>query len=111
MTSAATRRFREPLTLDDFAEHARRELPPGAWDFIAGGAGREHTPAAHEAVFGAVRLRPRALPGIEQPDTSVEVLGGSGWAAPVEITPVACHSLRRPERGGRRRSAIGAARR
>ncbi|WP_030954354.1 alpha-hydroxy-acid oxidizing protein, partial [Streptomyces sp. NRRL S-481] len=87
---------REPLTLDDFAECARRELPPEVWDFIAGGAGRERTLAANETAFDAVRLRPRALPGIEEPDTSVKVFG-SRWAAPVGIAPVAYHSLVHPD--------------
>ncbi|MDO0915402.1 alpha-hydroxy acid oxidase [Streptomyces sp. DT2A-34] len=93
MTSATER---EPLTLDDFAERARHELPPDVWDFIAGGAGRERTLAANEAVFDTVRLRPRALPGIEEPDTSVEVFG-SRWSAPVGIAPVAYHSLAHPD--------------
>ncbi|MEV5999254.1 alpha-hydroxy acid oxidase [Streptomyces griseomycini] len=93
MTSATGR---EPLTPDDFAEHARRELPADVWDFIAGGAGRERTLAANEAVFETVRLRPRALTGIEEPDTSVEVFGAR-WAAPLGIAPVAYHSLAHPD--------------
>ncbi|MGA4846189.1 alpha-hydroxy acid oxidase [Streptomyces sp. G5(2025)] len=88
--------LREPLTLDDFAERARQVLPPQDWDFMAGGAGRERTLAANEAAFGLVRLRPKALPGIEEPDTSVEVLG-SRWAAPVGIAPVAYHELAHKE--------------
>ncbi|MGW0394915.1 alpha-hydroxy acid oxidase [Streptomyces sp. NPDC003042] len=86
----------QPLTLADFAELARAELPPATWDFIAGGAGRERTLAANQAVFDAVRLRPKALPGIEEPDTAVEVLG-SRWAAPVGIAPVAYHGLAHPD--------------
>ncbi|MGW7347416.1 alpha-hydroxy acid oxidase [Streptomyces sp. NPDC054854] len=84
------------LTPADFAEQARTQLPPEVWDFIAGGAGRERTLAANQAVFDAVRLRPRALPGIEEPDTSVEVLG-SRWAVPVGIAPVAYHGLAHPD--------------
>ncbi|MFI7344854.1 alpha-hydroxy acid oxidase [Streptomyces sp. NPDC049936] len=98
---------REPLTLDDFAALARRELPPEVWDFIAGGAGRERTLAANEAVFDAVRLRPRALPGIEEPDTSVELLG-SRWAAPVGIAPVAYHELAHPDGEPATAAAAGA---
>lgn len=94
--SAQRHTTREPLTLDDFAEHARQVLPPQDWDFIAGGAGRERTLAANETAFGRVLLRPRALPGIEEPDTSVEVLG-SRWASPVGIAPVAYHELAHPE--------------
>jgi 4-hydroxymandelate oxidase len=86
----------EPLTLADFADRARAELAPDVWDFIAGGAGRERTLAANEAAFDVMRLRPRALPGIESADTSVRVLG-SRWAAPVGIAPVAYHQLAHPE--------------
>ncbi|MFC8805804.1 alpha-hydroxy acid oxidase [Streptomyces anthocyanicus] len=98
---------REPLTLDDFARLARGQLPVATWDFIAGGAGRERTLAANEAVFGAVRLRPRALPGIEEPDTSVEVLG-SRWPAPVGIAPVAYHGLAHPDGEPATAAAAGA---
>lgn len=98
---------REPLTLDDFARLARGQLPAATWDFIAGGAGRERTLAANEAVFGAVRLRPRALPGIEEPDTSVEVLG-SRWPAPVGIAPVAYHGLAHPDGEPATAAAAGA---
>nr|WTC09423.1 alpha-hydroxy-acid oxidizing protein [Streptomyces anthocyanicus] len=98
---------REPLTLDDFAGLARGQLPAATWDFIAGGAGRERTLAANEAVFGAVRLRPRALPGIEEPDTSVEVLG-SRWPAPVGIAPVAYHGLAHPDGEPATAAAAGA---
>ncbi|MDR3080488.1 MAG: alpha-hydroxy-acid oxidizing protein [Streptomyces sp.] len=94
--STARRPAPQPLTLADFAELARDELAPEIWDFIAGGAGRERTLAANEEAFEAVRLRPRALPGIEEPDTSVEVLG-SRWAAPVGIAPVAYHELAHPD--------------
>ena len=97
----------EPLTLDDFARLAHRKLPAATWDFIAGGAGRERTLAANEAVFGAVRLRPRALPGIEEPDTSVEVLG-SRWPAPVGIAPVAYHGLAHPDGEPATAAAAGA---
>ncbi|MFI8491006.1 alpha-hydroxy acid oxidase [Streptomyces rubrogriseus] len=97
----------EPLTLDDFARLAHGKLPAATWDFIAGGAGRERTLAANEAVFGAVRLRPRALPGIEEPDTSVEVLG-SRWPAPVGIAPVAYHGLAHPDGEPATAAAAGA---
>ncbi|MFG1665912.1 alpha-hydroxy acid oxidase [Streptomyces sp. Y7] len=93
---SAARPAPEPHALADFADLARDRLPLDVWDFIAGGAGRERTLAANEAVFEATRLRPRALPGIEEPDTSVEVLG-SRWAAPVGIAPVAYHELAHPE--------------
>ncbi|MFG3387135.1 alpha-hydroxy acid oxidase [Streptomyces rochei] len=97
----------EPLTLDDFARLARRRLPPEVWDFIAGGAGRERTLAANEAVFDAVRLRPRALPGVDEPDTSVELLGAR-WAAPVGIAPVAYHELAHPDGEPATAAAAGA---
>lgn len=102
MTTASVPRHRSAsdgspfLALADFARHARDELPAEIWDFIAGGAGRERTLAANETAFEAVRLRPRALPGIEEADTSVRVLG-TRWDAPVGIAPVAYHELAHPD--------------
>lgn len=81
-----------PLDCADFAAAARRTLPEHVWDFIAGGAGRERTLAANEAAFGAVRLRPRGLAGVRQPDTSVQVLGAH-WGAPLGVAPLAYHEL------------------
>ncbi|MEU9029606.1 alpha-hydroxy acid oxidase [Streptomyces sp. NPDC048383] len=95
-TPAHPRTPARAFTPVDFAAQARAQLPSEVWDFIAGGAGRERTLAANEAVFDAVRLRPKALPGIAEPDTSVEVLG-SRWAAPVGIAPVAYHGLAHPD--------------
>ncbi|MGW0602038.1 alpha-hydroxy acid oxidase [Streptomyces sp. NPDC002776] len=102
MTTASVPRHRgapaaaQLLTLADFADRARGELHADVWDFIAGGAGRERTLVANEAAFEAVRLRPRALPGIEEADTSVELLG-SRWEAPLGIAPVAYHELAHPD--------------
>ncbi|MFE0177212.1 alpha-hydroxy acid oxidase [Streptomyces sp. NPDC059002] len=92
MTFPAATAGPPPLTLDDYATLARRQLPRQDWDFIAGGAGRERTLAANEASFDTVSLRPRALPGRTEPDTQVRILG-SRWAAPLGVAPVAYHEL------------------
>ncbi|SOD64431.1 4-hydroxymandelate oxidase [Streptomyces zhaozhouensis] len=80
------------LDCADFTDAARRVLPRDVWDFIAGGAGRERTLAANEAAFGSVRLRPRGLSAVGEPDTAIRVLGDR-WGAPLGIAPLAYHEL------------------
>lgn len=80
------------LSVADYAAVARKLLAPEVWDFIAGGAGREHTLAANEAAFSAVRLRPAPLSGAARPELSLSVIG-ERWSAPIGIAPLAYHRL------------------
>jgi (S)-3,5-dihydroxyphenylglycine transaminase len=84
------------LTLADYARLARAGMDPGAWDFIAGGAGEERTLAANLEAFDRIRLRPRVLTGMGQPGVTTRIFGRT-WMAPVAIAPMAYHTLACPE--------------
>lgn len=84
------------LTLDDYAGHARTTFEPGVWDFIAGGAGEEHTLAENVRAFDRIRLRPQVLTGSGRPVLATRILGRD-WGAPVGIAPMAYHTLMHPD--------------
>ena len=88
----------------------RRSSTPGAFGYIAGGAGAESTMRANLDAFERWRLRPRMLTGNAQRDISVEVLGTALAGA---VLPRADRrALDRPRGGrGRRRARGGRLRR
>jgi 4-hydroxymandelate oxidase len=77
------------------------------YDYFAGGAGDESALASNLASWRAIRLRPRVLRPVADPDLSVTVLG-SRLAAPVAIAPMGYQRLAHPD--GERASAVAAAR-
>ncbi|MEV7131033.1 aminotransferase class I/II-fold pyridoxal phosphate-dependent enzyme [Streptomyces sp. NPDC093260] len=96
------------LTLADVAARARARTEPAVWDFVEGGAGEERTLVANLAAFDRVRLRPRVLTGLAEPDPAVTVLGRR-WAAPVGVAPMAYHTLLHPDGETATAAAAGAA--
>jgi isopentenyl diphosphate isomerase/L-lactate dehydrogenase-like FMN-dependent dehydrogenase len=74
------------VTLDDWEAAAVERLPVGLYDYIAGGAGSEHTLAGNEAAFHRWRIWPRVLRRSGAPDPSIEVFG-ERWAFPIAISP------------------------
>jgi isopentenyl diphosphate isomerase/L-lactate dehydrogenase-like FMN-dependent dehydrogenase len=75
-----------PVTLDEWQEAARARLPPGIFDYIAGGAGAEHTLAANDASFDRWTVWPSVLRASGAPDTSTSILG-TPFAFPVAVAP------------------------
>jgi len=80
------------LTLADVSRAARSRTDRALWDFIAGGAGEEHTLAANLTAFDQVRLLPRVLSGVREPSATVRILGRD-WSAPLGIAPTAYHTV------------------
>jgi isopentenyl diphosphate isomerase/L-lactate dehydrogenase-like FMN-dependent dehydrogenase len=81
------------LTLNDYQNAARdRAWPPGVWDFLAGGAGRESTLTGNSAAYGAWRLRPRTCVDVSNIDLTVKVLDWA-WGVPIGFAPTALHEL------------------
>jgi lactate 2-monooxygenase len=76
-----------PITADDWESRAETALEPGAFGYIAGGAGAELTMRANREAFERRRLRPRMLAGNRERDLSVEVLGTHS-AAPFLLAPI-----------------------
>src|SRR4029079_2772376 len=75
-----------PITVEDWKDAARAVLPPGVFDYIAGGAGGERTLVANEAAFDRWTVWPSMLRRSGNPDTSTSVLG-SELAFPVGVAP------------------------
>jgi isopentenyl diphosphate isomerase/L-lactate dehydrogenase-like FMN-dependent dehydrogenase len=85
-----------PVSAEDWEEAARERLDPGAYGYVAGGAGGESTMRANLDAFEKWRLRPRMLTGNAARDQSVEVLGTRS-AAPFLLAPVGVLSIAHEE--------------
>jgi isopentenyl diphosphate isomerase/L-lactate dehydrogenase-like FMN-dependent dehydrogenase len=94
------------VNVDDFEAAARERLHPGAHDYIAGGAGDEHTLRENRAAFQRWELRPRVLVDISSVSTATTVLG-TEVALPVLVAPTAFQQLANAE--GELATARGAA--
>jgi lactate 2-monooxygenase len=81
-----------PVAPEDWQEAAETVLDPGAFGYIAGGAGGEATMRANLDAFERRRLRPRMLAGNVVRDLSVEVLGTRS-PAPFFLGPVGVLSI------------------
>jgi isopentenyl diphosphate isomerase/L-lactate dehydrogenase-like FMN-dependent dehydrogenase len=84
------------VNVDDFEETARGRLEAGAYDYIAGGAGDEHTLRANADAFSRWELRPRVLVDVGNVSTAVTVLG-TEVALPVLVAPTAFQRLAAPD--------------
>jgi len=85
-----------PISSDDWERAAEERLDPGAFGYIAGGAGAEETMRANLDAFRNWRLRPRMLTGNVTRDLSVEVLGLRS-PAPFLLAPLGVLSIAHAE--------------
>jgi lactate 2-monooxygenase len=96
-----------PVSSEDWAAAAAEMLPPGAFDWIAGGAGEELTIRANREGFEQRRLRPRMLTGVSACSTEVDILG-TRCPAPFLLAPIGHQTVAHPD--GELASARAAAR-
>jgi isopentenyl diphosphate isomerase/L-lactate dehydrogenase-like FMN-dependent dehydrogenase len=73
-------------SIEDLRRLARRRLPRAIFDFFEGGAEDEITLRANRERFERIRLRPRMLVDVQQPDLSTNIVGTPA-AAPIVIAP------------------------
>ncbi len=85
-----------PVTSGDWERAAEERLDPGAFGYIAGGAGSEATMRANLEAFEKWRIRPRMLTGNAVRDLSVEVLGTRS-PGPFLLAPVGVLSIAHPD--------------
>jgi lactate 2-monooxygenase len=85
-----------PLTAADWERAAEETLDPGAFGYIAGGAGAEETMRANLDAFRSWRIRPRMLTGNVSRDLSVDVLGLHS-PAPFLLAPLGVLSIAHEE--------------
>jgi lactate 2-monooxygenase len=81
-----------PISADDWERAAEEKLDPGAFGYIAGGAGAESTMRANLDAFQQWRIRPRMLAGNAVRDISVDVLGLHS-PAPFLLAPIGVLSI------------------
>lgn len=84
------------LSVADYEALARERMEATAFDYFAGGAGDELTLADNVEAFRRVRLRPRALRGVVEADTTV-ALCGQRLAQPMLLAPTAFNRLAHPD--------------
>src|SRR3954466_4153234 len=85
-----------PVSSEDWERGAEEKLDPGAFGYIAGGAGAEETMRANLDAFQRWRIRPRMLAGNAQRDISVDVLGMHS-PAPFFLAPLGVLSIAHEE--------------
>ena len=79
-------RIAQAHSIEDLRRLARRRLPRGVFDFFDGGAEDETTLRANRESLERIRLRPRLLVDVQQPDLSTTIMGRAA-AAPIVIAP------------------------
>ena len=87
---------RWPVAAEEWETLAEEKLDPGAFGYIAGGAGGETTMRANREAFERRRIKPRMLTGNTKRDLSVDVLGTQS-PAPFLLAPVGVLSIAHPE--------------
>ena len=86
----------DPLSVADYERLAEERLEPGAWAYLAGGAGDEWTLRENRAAFERWTFRPRILRDVSEISTATTVLG-TQLALPVLVAPVAYQELYDPD--------------
>jgi lactate 2-monooxygenase len=86
----------QPFAYSSLEDRARAVLSPGAYGYIAGGAGNENTMWANLDAFRRWRLEPRMLRDVGRRDVRTTVLG-TEMPAPIMLAPVGVQSIAHPE--------------
>lgn len=84
--SGLSEKLSNACSIDDLRGLARQRLPRGVFDFFDGGADDEVTLRANREGFERLRLRPRVLVDVQQPDLATTIAGAPS-AAPIVISP------------------------
>jgi isopentenyl diphosphate isomerase/L-lactate dehydrogenase-like FMN-dependent dehydrogenase len=82
----------QPVAVEELERLARDKLKPGAYGYLAGGAGGEDTMRANLEAFRRWRLVPKFLRDVSRRDLSVKVLG-QRLRAPILLAPIGVQSI------------------
>lgn len=93
------------INVSDFEAFAKKNLDSSIFDFFYGGASNEVTLKENETSFDSIKLIPRILRGITDPDTTATIFGQS-VSSPIVIAPMAFQKLGHPK--GEQATARGA---
>jgi glycolate oxidase len=94
------------LTLQELVAAARRNLPPGPWSYLIGGAETETTVRRNRLALDSIGFRPRVLRDVSRIDSSAEFLSHK-TRLPVFLAPIG--GLESIVEGGAAAAARGAA--
>jgi len=83
------------VSVEDFRRLARRRLPKSVFEFVDGGAGQELTLRDNRGGFERIRLLPRVLTDVSQPDMTTSIWSKI-YPTPLVISPMGSCALVRP---------------
>jgi isopentenyl diphosphate isomerase/L-lactate dehydrogenase-like FMN-dependent dehydrogenase len=86
----------KPVNVGDYERLAEHKLPPGAFDYFAGGAGDEQTLRDNVGAYGRYRLRPRVLVDVTEVTARTTVLG-TEVSMPLLVAPTALQRMAHPD--------------
>ena len=78
--------------ISDLRARAKRRMPHFAWEFLESGTGADAAMALNEEAFARVRLNPRFVRGVFEPELETELFG-TRYSVPFGICPVGMNSL------------------
>lgn len=87
---------RLPISYRDWKNEARKVLDPGAFYYIACGAGAGYTMLANREAFYNWRIRPRVLIDVSERDLTVSLYGRT-FTGPVFLAPAGSQILFHPD--------------
>lgn len=96
----------DTVSLADYERHAQARMDAGAWAYLQGGAGDEHTLDANARAWQHLQLLPRVLRRTAGGHTRTQLFGRT-LAHPLILAPVAYQKLAHPE--GEMDTALAAA--
>ena len=76
-----------PVAQTELEKAAQAAMSPGAWAYVAGGAGRESTMDANRAALDRWSIVPRVLRDVEKRDLSIELFGRK-LPSPLLLCPI-----------------------
>lgn len=88
-------RFDRKVSVEDFRQLARGRLPKSVFEFVDGGAGQELTLRDNRAGFDRIRLLPRILADVSEPDLTTSMWSKT-YPTPLVISPMGSCALVRP---------------
>ena len=97
MASSAERSISQPVAgVNELEQAARAVLPPGIYDYFAGGAEEEETVAANYEAFRRWQFNYRVLTGMGAPDTRCSLFGRE-YSMPLHLAATATQRLAHPD--------------
>jgi 4-hydroxymandelate oxidase len=84
------------VSVQDLERPASERLAGYAWDYVVGGAGKEHTLRDNPAAWARHGLRPHSLVDVSGLSTALTLLG-TPLAHPILVAPTATHLRYHPE--------------